>query len=118
MSATIHRGDWTWHNRQGDDGRNDGSIISDAASGRAVCVCKAPQYATPEQWEETAEFITTACNSHDALVEALDRLLSREKDLWAYDEAKGIGLREDIEFADASLSAARSSRKQEGGEGE
>lgn len=59
----------------------------------------------------SVEEVVHRWNSHEALVEALDRLLSREKDLWAYDEAKGIGLREDLEFSNSALSAARSPRQ-------
>ena len=61
MSEKMHTlGPWDWHQAKHDDGRNNGSVIADAETGRARCVCKAPQYETDAQWAANARLIAAA----------------------------------------------------------
>lgn len=56
----ITEGEWTYHLALHEDGRNNGSVIAGAETGRAVCICKAPQFVTPEQWETNARLIAAS----------------------------------------------------------
>ena len=60
-------GVWKWHSKKHEDGRNDGSVYAEEAPGQAYCVCKAPQYASTEQWEADACLIASAKRLREAL---------------------------------------------------
>lgn len=69
-------GPWTWHNAAHDDGRNNGSIIAYANTGRAVCVAKAPQYASKEQWAADAAFICELERENAGMRRLIQQLLN------------------------------------------
>ena len=62
-------GPWAWHSRKHDDGRNDGSVLADVESGRARCICKAPQHEKGNQWEANANLIAAAPDLYEALAD-------------------------------------------------
>jgi adenosine/AMP kinase len=71
---------------------------------------------TVQMHQANADFIVTACNSHDALVKALKRILphplygcndrSAERKYWEYEQSKGRGQAQDMIFAIDMLDAA------------
>ena len=97
------RGPWDWHRDKHDDGRNNGSVIADAKSGRARCVCKAPQYETDKQWTANANLIAAAPDLVEALTSVLDALGA----LTNRNELLGRGMTADeVDFIFASLAKA------------
>lgn len=42
-----------------------GANVNDAENEHAVCVCPPGKHSSPEQWSANAQFIVTACNSHE-----------------------------------------------------
>jgi hypothetical protein len=75
MTESTAATPWKWDWRQ-IDGENDCGIYRIERPGQAISVCRAPRYVTRKQWEETATKIVRAVNSFDALVEALEALVS------------------------------------------
>jgi len=88
---------WYWghHNGEADCG-----VFAEERRGHAMAVMRCPRYQTKEQWEADATFMIRAWENHDALVEALQSLLS----------ATGDGPRHDAAVikARAALTAAKS----------
>ena len=62
-------GPWVYHSDMHENGENNGSVIWLERRGMAHCVCKAPRYATEEQWKSNAPLIAASPEMYEALKE-------------------------------------------------
>ena len=69
----MSKHEWKW-NWQQVDGEADCGIFYEEHPGMAYSVCRAPRYATKEQWEATATLICKAVNCHNDLLAACKHL--------------------------------------------
>lgn len=96
--ARYYGASWKWHSAEHDDGRNNGSVLSESFPGHAYAVCKAPQYMPKEDWEKVAPLLAAA----PELLEALEEFLK------AYDSDKLFG--DDPSEVDKARAAIRKAK--------